>query len=201
MCLLRRGEVHPYLIVVPREILRTVIPLSTIRRRTCPVYRRPLRILGPSIIIMNIPSQIRPSLRVAPQVDRCHMPYDLRPRPPTMSPPTLRPSPPMSPVPPSAPAMSPSQTESVVGSIRRTSLSSITERTSPSSTVPLPPSVRPHARERTVSINILNRDIFPRPLASILNPPTVPKSPFSVSTQPHDRNQSHSYGSRCRRTG
>jgi hypothetical protein len=67
------------------------------------------------------------------------MPLGLRPRPPTMSPPTLRTSPRLSPVPPSAHTMSPSQRKSVAASIRRTSFSSVTERTSLWSGVPLPP--------------------------------------------------------------
>jgi hypothetical protein len=84
----------------------------------------------------------------------CYIPFG---RPPTMSPPT---SPPMSPVPPSAPMISPSQTESVVGSIRRISLSPFTERTHPSSAVPPPPAfARMPADEpslSTPSVHLLN---------------------------------------------
>ena len=107
----------------------------------------------------------------------CRMPFDLSPRP--MLIPALQCSPPLCPVPPSesAPTMSPSQMESVVEFIRR--------HCSPLSQIGPPcrlrypaPSVRPHARERTVAVfvadDVLNRDILyalpPRPEPSKRSP-------------------------------
>jgi hypothetical protein len=102
----------------------------------------------------------------------CRIPLDLRP--PTTSPPTSRPSPSLSPVPPSAHAMSPSQTKSVGGSIRRSSYSPITERTSLWSAVPLPQlSVTRPRMDRLVSTSI---ETFSTTSCVALNPTSVPQS-------------------------
>ena len=105
------------------------------------------------------------------------------PRSPAMSAPTLRPSPPLTPVPATPPTLSPSQTESVVGSMRRTPLSPITERTSQSSAVPPPPPFgRTPANGPSPSTSSIGT--FSTPSHVALNPPNVPQSRFSVSTAP-----------------
>ncbi|KAF8257945.1 hypothetical protein EI94DRAFT_1791385 [Lactarius quietus] len=102
---------------------------------------------------------------------------------PSMTPPILRPSSPLTPVPHSPPTLSCSRTESVVGSIRRTSLSPITERTSPSSAVPPPPAFgRTPANGPSPSTSSV--ETFSTPSHVMLNPPSVPQSRFSVSTAP-----------------
>jgi hypothetical protein len=154
---------------------------------------------GPSVYSVPPPFNYphldsEPSLPPSSPVSRrygCYMPFD-SPRPATMSPPLLRPTPPMSP-PPSAPTMSPSQTESVVGSMHRRRLSTITERTSPSSAIPPPPAFgRTPANGPSPSTSSI--ETFSTPSCVILNPPTVPQSRFSVSTGPRTESTAQSGG-------
>lgn len=105
----------------------------------------------------------------------CHLPYDPHP--------IVQPSLPMGPIPPPRPISTPSQTESVVGSIRRTPLSPITERTSQSSAMPPPPPFG-RAPANGPSPSTSSIDTFSTPSGIILNPPGVPPSRFSVSTVP-----------------
>ncbi|KAH9170144.1 hypothetical protein EDB89DRAFT_1979868 [Lactarius sanguifluus] len=104
-----------------------------------------------------------------------HLPYDPHP--------IVQPSLPMGPVPPPRPISTPSQTESVVGSIRRTPLSPITERTSQSSAMPPPPAFG-RAPANGPSPSTSSIETFSTPSGIILNPPAVPPSRFSVSTVP-----------------
>jgi hypothetical protein len=130
------------------------------------------------------PTVSDPSLPPSSPVNgRYRMPFDMSPPSPTMSAPTLRPSPPLTPVPATPPTRSPSQTESVVGSMRRTPLSPITERTSQSSAVPPPP---PFGRTPAIGPSPSTSSIgtFSTPSHVALNPPNVPQSRFSVSTAP-----------------
>jgi hypothetical protein len=68
-------------------------------------------------------------------------------------------------------------------SIRRTSLSPITERTSPSSTVPPPPAFG-HTPANGLSTSTSSTETSSTPSCIILNSPTIPQSRFSVSTAP-----------------
>ncbi|KAH8997679.1 hypothetical protein EDB86DRAFT_2914303 [Lactarius hatsudake] len=114
-----------------------------------------------------------PSPEGSPYV--CRLPYDPHP----IVPPSL----PMGPIPPPRPSSTPSQTESVVGSIRRTPLSPITERTSQSSAMPPPPAFgRGPANGPSPSTSSIGT--FSTPSGVILHPPAVPPSRFSVSTAP-----------------
>ncbi|KAI9442759.1 hypothetical protein H4582DRAFT_1930758 [Lactarius indigo] len=113
----------------------------------------------------------------SPYVSR--LPFDI----PSSSLPAV-PSPPLGPIPPPRPILTPSQTESVVGSIRRTSLSPITERTSQSSAIPPPPTFG-RAPANGPSPSTSSIETFSTPSGIVLNhPPAVPPSRFSVSTAP-----------------
>ncbi|KAH9062354.1 hypothetical protein EDB87DRAFT_1606636 [Lactarius vividus] len=104
------------------------------------------------------------------------LPYDLR-SPVPIVPPSLPPGT----VPPPRPISAPSQTESVVGSLRR--LSTITERTSESFAVPPPPAFG-RAPANGPSPSTSSIETFSTPSGISLNPPAVPPSRFSVSTAP-----------------
>ncbi len=121
----------------------------------------------------------------------CRLPFDLRS--PSLSLPNLHPSPPLGPIPPPRPTSTPSQTESVVGSMRRTSLSPITERTSQSSAVPPPPAFgRTPANGPSPSTSSI--ETFSTPSGVTLMPPAVPQSRFSVSTAPSGQAAPHWFG-------
>ena len=141
---------------------------------------------GPSVYSIPLPFHHYPHTASDPSLPlsssiwgryRYRTPFDISPPPTIMSlPPTLCPSPPLSPV------QSPSQTESVVGSLRGTSLSPITERTSPSSTVPPPPAFgRAPANGPLPSTSSI--DTLSTPSRSRV-PTVVPQNRFSVSTAP-----------------
>ena len=151
---------------------------------------------GPSVYAVPPPFQHYPHTSSDPSLPpsspicgRYRNPFDISPPPTIMSPPpTLRPSPPLSPVP------SPSQTESVVGSIHRTSLSPITERTSPSSTVPPPP---PFGRPRTGRPRVHPQSIHSQ------HPPDPASQPLSScrAAFQYRRDQNSPVSNRCCRIG
>ncbi|KAH9037073.1 hypothetical protein EDB85DRAFT_1937831 [Lactarius pseudohatsudake] len=131
----------------------------------------------PPIFRYPTASDLSPSPTPTPEGSpyACHLPYDPHP--------IVQPSLPMGPIPPPRPISTPSQTESVVGSIRRTPLSPITERTSQSSAVPPPPPFG-RAPANGPSPSTSSIETFSTPSGIILNPPGVPPSRFSVSTAP-----------------
>ncbi|KAI9453147.1 hypothetical protein BJY52DRAFT_861579 [Lactarius psammicola] len=149
-------------------------PLST---GTCP---GPYPYPAPPVVNYP-PTASDPSLPPTPTPEGS--PYGYRIHSPSLSLPIVQPPPPLGTVPPPRPSSSPSQTESVVGSMRRTPLSPITERTSQSSAVPLPPAFgRTPANGPSPSTSSI--ETFSTPSCIMMNPPAVPPSRFSVSTAP-----------------
>jgi hypothetical protein len=114
--------------------------------------------------------------------------------------PYFMPSPPLRPVPPLVLTISPSQTKSVVGSIRRILFAPITEPTPPSSAMPSSPAFgrTPPDGPSTLTSSI---ETFSMPSRVVLNPPSVrPAEPFFPYPQTRDQIRSYSHA-RCRRTG